>query len=608
MKKLGALFTITFFFLIFLLNPSDSKRAPASAEQDQDLFGLHRRYFFGLEPSKEYSGLTHVPGKESLYFRAMVGEIVSHAHKLAKDWKDSEPQLYYSFLLGSLVLPFHESRLVHFTHRDPKFYCYFSNDVFADYEGFMAQLKLMEHGSTKIARQKYAGHLHEKIPNFIKLGGHESNFFKSCAELKKYETVQQLLFDGFYADVGIMMLNHHSHVDFFQTNKIFHVDQAMEYGFSYFYQGFEGVASNVKNYPCIDRIAHPRSMYLNIIRGAWSGKYNSGNMLKENVCRFSNTIHKFASNDRAFLSSLNKVLKGKSLYHEYLPIDSIERNFLIDLVENFHQPEKLNTSLDTILSTNYRSLKEIYFNSSEPESEIEVIAEPQLTPKEDIEIERVVVAAKEKEETGLSLVDEDIKVKSLPNSPDDQEFSQDLVEGEIVMIEDEEELISPPEHVKVVLPIVKTKRGSLLGVGVSIRSMPEISHETYCGSSKELDNPAQSFLVKGESGDFYEVENIFNFEGCGTLSVYIYKDFVEVIEEVKDKRVEKVSLKEWVSKRDAYGVDRSMVLGVLGPAEYTVIDEYTYPSEDVWFAIRDTSGKKVWFYAGKLNALKVEVL
>ena len=445
MKKLGALFTITFFFLIFLLNPSDSKRSPASAKQDQDLFGLHRRYFFGLEPSKEYSGLTHVPGKESIYFRAIVGEIVSHAHKLAKDWKDSEPQLYYSFLLGSLTLPFHESRLVHFTHRDPKLYCYFSNDVFANYEGFMAQLNSMEHGSTKIARQKYAGHLHEKLPNFIKLGGLGSDFFKSCAELKKYETVQQLLFDGFYADVGIMMLNHHSHTDFFRTNKVFHVDQAMKYGFRYFYQGFEGLVSNVKNYPCIDTTVPPRSMYLDIIRGAWSGKYNSGNMLRKSVCRFSEANH---SNDRAFLSSLNKVLKGKSLYHEYLPIDSIERNFLIDLVENFHQPEKLNTSLDTILNTNYRSLKEIYFNSSEPESEIEVIAEPELTPSKDIEIERVVVAAKGKEETVLSSVEEDVEVKSLPHSSDDQEFSQDLAEGEIVSIEDEEELISPPEHVK----------------------------------------------------------------------------------------------------------------------------------------------------------------
>ena len=447
MQKLGALFTITFFFLVFLLNPADSQRAPASAEQKEDLFGLHRRYFFGLEPTKEYSGLTHVPGKESLYFRAMVGEIVSHAHELAREWKESEPQLYYSFILASLTFPFHESRLVHFTHRDPSYYCYFSNDVFANYDGFMDQLKSMEHGKTKIARQKYAGHLHEKLPNFIKLGGLESNFFKSCAHLKKYETVQQLLFDGFYADVGIMMLNHHSHTDFFQTNKIFHVDQAMDYGFKYFYQGFEGLVSNINNYPCIDKSAPSRSMYLDIIRGAWSGKYNSGNMLRKSVCRFSEANH---SNDRAFLSSLNKVLEGRSLYHEYLPVNSVERSFLTDLVENFHQPEKLNGSLDEILKTNYRSLREIYFDSKQPQPEVEVMAKEDLVAQKKNEKE---VSAQQYIETDVVDVDEKAAepIHSVADYLDDLEFNEDLVEGEIVVSDDDKELQIPPEEVKVLI-------------------------------------------------------------------------------------------------------------------------------------------------------------
>ena len=65
-------------------------------------------------------------------------------------------------------------------------------------------------------------------------------------------------------------------------------------------------------------------------------------------------------------------------------------------------------------------------------------------------------------------------------------------------------------------------------------------------------------------------------------------------------------LSTWVTKRDQHGLAQSTVLGVLGPQELVITNEYVYLNRYMWYSTIDTEGDEVWFYAGELGSLITE--
>ena len=201
-----------------------------------------------------------------------------------------------------------------------------------------------------------------------------------------------------------------------------------------------------------------------MIRGAWAGKYNSGNTSR--TCRFTDSNHRFSRNDRGFERNLEKIFNAESIYHDYLPIDSIERNFFNDLVANFYQPERLTTVLDQILQTDYQSLQEVIVNNSPDEQSEELIIE-EIVFEDDLENTETDVDSTETETTEIQTTEveseltEEIIEVGLEEIATDQEIATEeetALEAEVneqvleeIALEEqrEEPLPVPPEPLPV---------------------------------------------------------------------------------------------------------------------------------------------------------------
>ena len=153
--------------------------------------------------------------------------------------------------------------------------------------------------------------------------------------------------------------------------------------------------------------------------------------------------------------------------------------------------------------------------------------------------------------------------------------------------------------------------GNLSGVGVNIRKTPEIIEGNICINSSAISFELIDFVVNGISGDFYEIQNPLELTDCDQSSLYIHKDYVSINyvstdREDVEEEFKRVRLSTWVTKRDQHGLAHSTVLGVLGPQELIITNEYVYLNRYLWYSTIDTEGNEVWFYAGELGSLIAE--
>lgn len=573
MRLFSVVFTVFFFFFVFFLNPV-KQRKPASSDSslaDRN----YRRSFISLDDSFNYSGLTHKPGEDGEYVRRLFGQVIQKAHHIARDYKDAEPSLYYTFLLASLTVPMHESSLMHFTRRDPHRYCYFSNDLLVDIPAGIAAIEAREESRNKRVALSNARFLERNIERFYQAFNQGRDLFMSCEDLKQYDEVQQILFSNDYADIGLMMINSTSHGSFFRAGKILHVDEVLDYGLNYLFDGFEEISLNASNYACLNVVQDdPAELYKRIIRGAWAGKYNSGQVGQ--TCRFTNSNHRFAANDRGFIQKLNSIFERNSLYHQYLPVDSLERNFFSELIAQYYDPQSLDSVLEEILEYNYHDTHQ---EVNETEPEIEIVAE-----EEEIE---------EQPEASTEVIPE----IQTPEVAEERPLPEVMVEPEPV-----QEIIPNKEF--------ETFQGRFRGSDINLRILPEVSSESYCTNTKYLSgNP--SFRVIGSSGDFYEIEPNEFFESDDSCwqanSLFVHSDFVELVEEQVTPQ-KQVRLNSWVSLRDQAGMRSSVIVGTQGPDVLTIVEERLFANEYLWLSFIDSAGNQVWFYAGSTGQFKFEEL
>ena len=325
----------------------DSGRGLAST--DKTLAEVnYQRSFITLDESVNITGLVPKPGKDSEYVRRLFGKLVQKSHSISNEaWLDESRNYFLSyntFVLGSVLLPMHESSLMHITKRDPSKWCYFSNDVidpivksdfaktyypekiklhydnimngpkapgkFKDYKSLLTkfckdpkvhktdeqheQCYLLNKKRIKLSNANYLTkniNLLKKImPDFSP---------KHCSTLTHLPTANQILFSNDYADIGLLMINSKSHPEFFRSGQIFDIDKVIDHGLNFLYEGFNIIANynlskNSKlKLPCYDGVdARTYRGRMDLIRGAWAGKYNSGKVHRS--CRFSDPLDIFA--------------------------------------------------------------------------------------------------------------------------------------------------------------------------------------------------------------------------------------------------------------------------------------------------------------------------
>lgn len=587
--------------MAFVFNPK-TQRIPASAQTSLADHN-YRRSFVSLDDNISFSGLTHTPGKDGVYVRALTGTLIQRAHELAKDWKHTEPSVYYTFLLAALTVPMHESTLMHFTKRSPEQFCYFSNDFLANFEENYSALKALPLTRTVEIQIQNANFLRDNFERFFQSSGMNASIFKTCDELNHKAQVQQILFSNDYADVGLMMLNSTSHGDFFASGKIFRTDEVIKYGLNFLYDGFEEIVVNSNEHLCLSE-AQGLEYHKRLIQGVWAGKYNSGNTSR--TCRFTDLDHRFSTNDRGFETKLAQIFDGTSVYHNYLPINSIERNFFIQLIENFHQPENLTIPIDQILNTNYQTVQDVFEENIETEPGVIVLSDDSEVEIGESHNDQLVV-----------LEDNNLDV-SLPIENNNQmsdriadHINQEITQ-EIYMNQREEPLppVLGPEPVSQEISSYEIWMGNLEGEGVNLRTSPELLEDNICVNTLALETNPVNFEVRGVSGEFFEIENQ-NTDLCDQSSVFVHQDYVKVSYEntqSEDLRyeVKLVRLDSWVSKRDQHGLANSTVLGVLGPQVLEITSEYIYLNRYTWYSTIDSTGESVWFYAGEVGNLITE--
>lgn len=494
----------------------------------------------------------------------------------------------------------------------------------------------------------------------------KKNQFKNCAKLDDREEVRQLLFANDYSDIGLMMFNSTYHSEFFSTGKIFKFDEVIDHGLEYLYQGYLVVAfhnlytkkqknelwkrkygrsypynSYAKRLSCFDgqdaRTFKGRSF---VMRGAWAGKYNSGQVSKS--CRFTSKSKnylngKFRKNDINYQTNLAKIFKDykedqndidafqsafsevprvhvkSSLFHLYLPKGSLEEKAFRELIDNVYHGENNRVFLKQVLETDYNSRTSLIVkakltkNKSEPttietvEGQVLIQGEDSQTPENSITAER----------------DEEFAHIPLENSTE-----LDFDENGIILHTSNEPGIGMNQvsSIENFQRINKKKMTHIItGTEVNIRKAGKYGYDQVCGNTR-VDDSQDPLKVEfiGIEGDFTEVKfhdrgKFVYVKGCLDLETFFI--FSPQVKEIEDYSVLNViKLKNFTSIRDGAGTKNTSVIGSIGPgSELKVINKEVYIGSNgkdyLWYQYMAQDGTRPWLFAGIVGGrLKVEVI
>jgi hypothetical protein len=217
---------------------------------------------------------------------------MQETHNKAKRYlKTNEYKKYYSMMLAGLTIPMHEGIFTHFRRvKNTKGRCDSSKN-----DGD----SLKNQGITRT--------------NFRKAFHNEENASKSylsnCKNLKANQPVIQMIAGGGDgSDVGIMQLSVRWHYkDFLAPKKFKSVRETLRYGNGYYLRGFNKLARDAKDYPCITD-KNKKLDHVKLARAAWGGWYNAGGTNYVRACRIS---FKKGAEDFKLTDPEDKFLAGK---------------------------------------------------------------------------------------------------------------------------------------------------------------------------------------------------------------------------------------------------------------------------------------------------------
>lgn len=563
---------------------------------------LYRRNYLYLYDNIQYSGLTYEEGEDASYLKVLFGKLIQAADRNAKAdfYKPSAGihQNYYAFLLAALSVPYHESRLLHFARRKAKD-CYFTNNLLdpiypKDKPLEFYALERKTKGIKTIMRN--TEFLYKNLSGFNQLFNTDDKIFYHCDYFKDRADSQSIIIASDYGDMGMLMVNMKSHPDLFSSKRIFDVDEVIEYGVNYLYEGhgraggFKKLALNSDSFSCLKGVEE-KSRYeysVRLVRGAWAGQYNAGNTSE--TCRFTNPTHKHYKKSVAFLEKLNEIIdintKQGSAWHSYLPAYSVEEKAFYEILHNIRKGTNFRTSIDIVLKTNYDSIETLErANNKEEFVTPRPIVDISNTPGKAVEVVEEPVKANTPFET--------IKTKEEGSSKEDRL-------GQLPEFEVEE------------------YKYFLNGSSITIRSNAEGKRDyaSYCGSTKGAKNSSIEVVPLNETpiNNHYILEpthlaEYIAKEECKNLkALYIHSSLVSKVR--APERYILGEVKVALTTRDIAGTKGSRILGTLPKGVYKMTKRKEFYSQDkkqvyVWYEALLEDGKRVWFYAG-VNGERVE--
>jgi hypothetical protein len=271
--------------------------------------------------------------EKTKYVSEIVKLIVKEADKKASKYLDAgDYQAYYAFLTLALTVPLHEGVYVHFRNVD--------GDVcFADANN--GELVKKANPTTYTIFNQYF-----KNPN--------TPFFPNCEAMKVTRGVNQMIRGGDGTDLSIMQVSIRWHFDDFLANKKYiGVSSTLEYGFGHLLNGFDPVYRNVSDYKCITENGGQKKKinYMNLIKGIWAGKYNSGSIAQ--TCRFADPNSPYRKHDIGFARNLDKILNFNGIipadYIGDLTVDQPTAMAIKEIVTNLKENKNQRTALDKLL-------------------------------------------------------------------------------------------------------------------------------------------------------------------------------------------------------------------------------------------------------------------
>lgn len=350
---------------------------------DRNINGVNRSFDFNYIVDSEQIFVSMLPdivpvgpifGKTDQstqeYVRRIFGFIIKAASQAAKTHYythgEDNNYSYYTFLLTALATTQHESGLIHVKQiQDPE-RCH------ARSRSFIEQLNTFLSLPTGATHNRY-------VPVFT----------QDCIKDAYKLLLPPVSRKGLRNDVGIMQLNLPSWRNYLDDPSfLFDVVSNINLGVvSILFKGFQKIRDRLKYYNGMcgknlgalyynpfqgrkidERVYSRNSIFYNLSVASWSTNYNQGPMSlkrEEKFCRF---LNEKSQKDKGYKRSLDSlVLYENSLFHQYLPEESLEREVLEEIVYNFrsifsHGIEKernqsTNEFIDRIEISNNKNFK-----------------------------------------------------------------------------------------------------------------------------------------------------------------------------------------------------------------------------------------------------------
>ncbi len=269
------------------------------------------------------------------YASSIVSIILKRADDKARKYLEAgDTQAYYAFLTMSLTVPLHEGVYVHFRNVD--------GDVCRADANSGALVKKASESIYKIFTQYF------KTPS--------APFFPNCEDMKGTTGVRQMIRGGDGTDLSIMQVSIRWHFDDFLANRKYaSVSQTLDYGFGVLLGGFDPVYRNINQYSCLMDVGanqKKRINYVNLIRGIWAGKYNSGSIAQ--TCRFADPNSPYKTHDVGFARNLDKILTFNGTvpadYIGDLKLDNTTSEAIKEIVSNLKNNRNSHVALDKVLA------------------------------------------------------------------------------------------------------------------------------------------------------------------------------------------------------------------------------------------------------------------
>lgn len=272
------------------------------------------KQMFSINPSLQLYGPVQGTVSSKDYKTKIFRIILEEAHEKARDYLQvGDFEGYWGFIMAALTVPLHEGGNLHFRK--------------VENDGRKCQDR-SNSGSIFSTSTKYTKSFNRIFKDVTPVA------LPDCSELNDQDYLYQLLHGHDGSDLGIMQVNLYWHErQYLASGDWKSVRRTIRYGIGLIKNGYDGVYRNSNRYSCVQ--TNGNINYDNLIRAAWAGIYNSGNLASS--CRFANPNSDWAQNDINFKSSLEKIksLDDLSNRNRYYSMNSIEDEVIGKIVEHY---------------------------------------------------------------------------------------------------------------------------------------------------------------------------------------------------------------------------------------------------------------------------------